>query len=481
MSAARNARWIALAQVTRVVIQLVSIAVLGRLLAPSDFGYIAMLTVATNLMGLLRDMGTSSAIIQMKNVDCVRLSSIFWVNVGLGAILTVTLCISSTHIASLFNAPALVLLLIAVAPGFLINALGAVQKSLLERRSDFPAVTRIEVLGALTGAATTIGAASLGAGAMSWPIGSLVTAIQTSFNFWKAETWRPTWQLDFAEIKALFHFSGNLTAFNLVNYFSRNADSFIVGRYLGSDALGIYSAAYRIMLFPVQNLTFVAIRALYPLMSSRQDERSAMASLYMKSLATVAFFSAPLMMAIYLLHGPLVRVLMGPRWGEAAELLRWLAPIGYIQSILSTTGTVFMASGRTDILLRLGLLGTVLFVSSFIVGLHWGVQGVAQAYLVANILAGIPAFVVTLRQLHFGVGVLIKALRGSALSACAMGVALEILLRTTSLRLQSDWLVLMVLSPIGGAIYLLIMWKFYREHVRLATSLLPSRLTAWSN
>src|SRR5205823_634608 len=140
-----------------------------------------------------------------------------------------------------------------------------------------------------------------------------------------------------------------------INYFARNVDSLIVGRYLGAAALGVYSTAYKIMLFPLQNITFVASRALYPLMSSRQDETQAMASLYLKSLAAIGFFTAPLMMGVYVLRDPFVRVLMGEQWNEAADVLRWLAPVGYIQSIVSTTGTVSIARGRTDILFRIGL------------------------------------------------------------------------------------------------------------------------------
>jgi PST family polysaccharide transporter len=151
-------------------------------------------------------------------------------------------------------------LLVALAPAFLFASFGAVQKALLERKSAFRTVSRVEVLGALVGALATIGAALSGAGAMSWTVGILVISTQTSIHFWVAAKWHPTRRVQLGEIRSLLHFSGNLSAFNVINYLARNADSIIVGRYLDASALGIYSIAYKIMLFPLQNLTFVANR-----------------------------------------------------------------------------------------------------------------------------------------------------------------------------------------------------------------------------
>jgi PST family polysaccharide transporter len=477
MSAASNARWIALAQVAKLLIQLAGISILGRILSPRDFGLLAMLTVVTNLIGLLRDMGTTAAIIQKRTITDAGLSSIFWLNVALGVVLSTLLCVLSGSVAQLFHALELRPLLVILAPAFLLAIFGAVQKALLERKSAFRTVFRVEVFGAFVGALATIGSALSGAGAMSWTVGILVTSTQTSIHFWMAAKWHPTRRVQLGEIRSLLHFSGNLSAFNVINYLARNADSIIVGRYLDASALGIYSIAYKIMLFPLQNLTFVANRALYPLMSSRQDETQAMASLYFKSVAVIGFFTAPLMMSCYVLRDTLIAVLMGEQWRQAAEVLRWLAPTGYIQSIVSTTGTVSLARGRADILFRIGLLGTTLYLASFFVGIRWGVVGVAACYLVSNILIAVPALWVALRQLDASLVALARELWTSGMAACIMGSLLTMLLQVPAIAAAPAWLVLGALSLIGGCIYLVAMAVISPTRLRMVLSLLSTRWT----
>ena len=106
------------------------------------------------------------------------------------------------------------------------------------------------------------------------------------------------------------------------------------------------------------------------------------------------------MAGLWLLREPFVLIALGPKWADVPIVLAWLAPVGLLQSMISTTGTVFMSTGRTDLLMRLGLLGSVLQVGSFFIGVHWGIEGVAACYLVANLLNGVPHFYYAVRQLH---------------------------------------------------------------------------------
>ena len=157
-------------------------------------------------------------------------------------------------------------------------------------------------------------------------------------------------------------------------------------------------------------MTFVANRALFPVMSRQQGAPAQIGQLYLRSLGMIATVTAPLMAGLWVLRDPFVDVMLGHQWGEVAIILAWLAPVGLIQSVVSTNSTVFMATGRTNLLMRLGLLNTVLQLTAFFIGTRWGIEGIAACYLAANAINFFPAFYVTLKQVDATLFDLLKAI-----------------------------------------------------------------------
>jgi PST family polysaccharide transporter len=471
MSVVSNARWIAAAQAAKVALQFVSVAVLARLLTPNDYGLIAMVFVAGNLVSLLRDMGTAAAIVQDPHLTEDTKNAVFWINIGVGMLLCVALLATSGMIANAFRTDAVMPLLWALAPSFAIMSIGAVPRALLERQSAFALVARIEIGTAFAGLVVTIAAASLGAGAMSFIYGSLATALVSSVAFLACSKWSPGKLGSTPHLGRLLTFSGQLSAFNFINYFARNADSFVIGRYLGAASLGIYTNAFKVMLFPLQNMTFVANRALYPVMC-RQENTEQQRSLYLKSVATIAMLTAPLMAGVFVLREPFIDVLLGSRWREAADVLQWLAPIGFVQSIVSTTGTVSMVKGRTDLLLRVGAFVACLQVASFLIGVQWGIVGVAACYLIANFCGAIPALLVALRQLDAGFGTLVREIWAPVTAAVLMGFAVWETERL--LRELADPIRLAIGISIGAIVYAALLFVLAPAKVRLIFMLVPS-------
>lgn len=472
MTAASNARWIAAAQAAKVAVQFVSVAILARLLTPHDYGLIAMVFVVGNLVTLLRDMGTAAAIVQDPNLTEATKSTVFWINVGLGVFLCLALLATSGLIANAFRNEAVMPLLWALAPSFAITCFGSVPRALLERRSAFAIVARIEVGTTLLGLVVTVFAAWLGAGAMSFIYGLLSMAAMSSFSFWRAAEWSPGRPERSEHLARLLSFSGNLSAFNFINYFARNADSFVIGRYLGAASLGIYSNAYKVMLFPLQNMTYVANRALYPVMC-RQENKDQMRTLYFKSVAVIVLLTAPLMTGVFVLREPFIDAFLGAKWHDAASVLTWLAPVGFIQSIVSTTGTVSMVLGRTDLLLRVGMFGAVLQVTSFFVGVRWGIVGVAICYLIANIVGAIPALYVAFKQLDARFGTLIKETWAAITAALLMGACVW----TIERRMAGDYSELARLAvgiAVGVLVYGLALLLLGPQQIRLMFTLAPS-------
>ena len=473
MSAISNARWIATAQAAKIAMQFVSVAVLARLLTPRDYGLIAMVFVVGNLVSLLRDMGTAAAVVQDPQLTHETTNAVFWINVGLGLVLCVSLLALSGVIAHAFRNDEVQPLLWALAPSFPITSLGAVPRALLERKSAFSIVAAVEIAVAVLGFIVTAIGAWLGAGAMSFIYGTLAMAALSTSALWISSQWMPSKPAGSEHLRRLLAFSGNLSAFNFINYFARNADSFVIGRYLGAASLGIYSNAYKVMLFPLQNMTFVANRALYPVMC-RLENPSDMRSLYMKSVSLIALLTAPLMAGIFVLREPFIDVFLGQRWHEAAAVLQWLAPIGFVQSIVSTTGTVYMVRGRTDVLLQIGVLNAALQVVSFFIGVQWGVLGVAACYCVANVIGAIPALHIALKQLDGRLLQVVQDIWVAVASALAMALVVwgveTYLLDDTAAELMR----LAVGVIVGAVVYGALVLVLAPGKVRLAFTMIPS-------
>ncbi len=455
--------------------QLVSVTVLTRLLPPKSYGVMALATIATNLANVFRDLGSSAAIIQTDRLNPRLIGTVHFANVALGLLIGACVAVSAPLLAIVFREPELTRVLLILAAVFPLGSLSLVHQALLERESRFPIVVSAEIVAAVVSLALALSAAWAGAGVYSLVLQVFsATAIATVIIVVRSRA-RPRWIWSRDEFSAMIGFSGHLSAFNLVAYLARNTDAIVVGRALGSVALGTYSVAYRIMILPLQNLTFVSSRALFPLMSRQGDRRSETAELYLKSLALIAFLSAPVMAGLFATRELFVTVVLGERWLETARILAWLAPVGAIQCLVSSTGTISMATGRTDVLLRLGVLGATLQTVGFIAGAHWGVEGVAAGYFVATILNAAPAFIFSGRLIDVRLWSIVKRIGPSLLLAMVMALALRMGTPAVAVFTSDPKIQLLILVLSGAVFYGIVsfrlltpQWASFRNFLRLS-------------
>lgn len=466
MNAAANVTWVGVAQGVRILSQFGNMLVLARFLPPSEYGLMAMAAVVTNLALLFRDLGTAAAIIHREQLSEATKTSVFWLNLAMGCMIAAVVAGGSPFIAQAFQAPALAQVLCALALVFPLASSSAVHQALLERASAFRTVARIESVSAAAALGAAIVAAWLGAGVYSLVLQAVLIAALTTLQLWIASDWRPNGRPRLAELKDLFHFSGHMTAYQLISYLFRNADAMVVGRMLGASALGAYSMAYKLMLFPVQNITWAAARALYPVMSRQQSAIDEMGRLFLRSIGYVSFITAPLMVGMFVLRELFVELAFGAPWARVADILFWLAPVGYLQSIVGTTGPVFMAQGRTGLLMRLAIYGAALHVTAFVVGAHWGVNGVAACYLAASILNAAPTLHLALRATGQGGFSLLDAIWLPLAFALVMGTGMHFLAPHIVVPAPYLFLKLGALGFFGAAVYLGLCYLFLQEQTR---------------
>lgn len=356
-----------------------------------------MARLAIGLIAIFRELGTTSAIIQRKQLSQEFLSSIFWGNLILATAAFGLAIAMSPVVAVFFHQPETGPIVRLLAGGVIISSLSSVPSALLARDMAFRRMMTIEITAAVFATVVAIAMALRGAGVWSLVISSLGSTCVTTFLLWRSCLWRPHWIFRWKELRSIASYSLNLSGFSVLNYFSRNADNTIVGHYLGAYQLGFYQLAYNLMLYAVQNISQVLSRVLFPAFAKVQDDNARFRQAYTKGVSMIAVIAFPIMAGMMAVADTFVRVVLGEKWRPVATLLVILAPVGLMQSIVTTVGNIYYAKGRTDWLLRWGLFASILSVCAFFVGLHWGIRGVAVSYLVVNLLLVWPSLAVPFR------------------------------------------------------------------------------------
>lgn len=464
-SAVSGLKWTTASKIGQQTLQFSTLIILARLLLPEDFGLMASAMVVIGFVNVFRDLGLSAALIQKQNLSDELFSSVFWLSVAIGLIMMLALIIFSPYIADFYNANVLVPILQVLSLSFLFSGLSAVQQALLEKELKFKIISKIELFATFLAAVTGITMAILKFGIWSLVLQNLVFTFTVSSLFWIRLSKRPKFFFKWREIKSIYNFSANLAGFNILNYFVRNADYILIQKFLGEQQLGYYTLAYRLMLYPLKNITAVMTRVMFPLLSKIQNDNKRFRDIYLKLVNTISLLSFPLMLGLVAVSDNFVIVVFGAKWEPVTTLILILAPLGLLQSIYTPAGIIYQAKGRTDWWFRWGLLTGVLFVTAFWIGLEWGIIGVALAYLIVNVITIYPGLVIPFKLiglktnnfvLSFGRTFLISSLM--FLFVIAINYLLKIYIGLT------ESLIVSVTS--GILIYIGLSFQFNREKIK---------------
>jgi PST family polysaccharide transporter len=462
---ASGVRWSGVSRAGRLLTTFGTTIVLARVLPPSDFGLIGMAVVVIAFVEVFKDLGTAAAIIQRRDLTGSMLSSLFWLNVALGLLATTTLFLGAPLATLFFHEQGVVPLLRVLAASFAISGLGVVPQSILERKLAFRALAFTELCAVLGGALVGIGLALAGAGPWSLVAQSLTIAAITTVSLWGFSSWRPDWSFSGADLRAVSSFSLNLVGFNIFNYFARNADYLLIGRYLGPQDLGYYTLAYRILLFPLQNISDVIARVIFPAYSSVQDDHNTFSAAHLRVAAAISTVSFPMMLGIMTVAGPFVMVVFGKSWLPVAGLITILAPVGMVQSLSTLNGSIYRAKGATALHFRISIVFASLFVAAFWVGVQRGISGVAVAYLITASLLAIPGTLIAFRLIELRPARLLQAILAPLVNSVLMaGVVL--FLQNSLLKDLSDASILSISVCCGAFFYLGLSWVTNREQLK---------------
>lgn len=454
-------KWTSVSNFGRRILSLLVNIILARLLLPEDFGLVAMAAVVLGFIDIFKDLGTGAALIQRKDVSDELFSSIFWFNVGFGVLATGVTIACAPLVAAFYKEPRVTPVLMAMSVSFLLSALTIVHNGLMQRQMRFVALAKIEVAAAAVSYTIGIGAALLGQGVWSLVYQVVSNSAVFLVLIWFTSSWRPRFTFHWGEVRQVMSYSLNLAVFNVFFYFAQNVDNFLIGRYLGSEALGYYDLAYKLMTFPMQAISAVFGKVMLPFYARAQEDLPRFRAAFLRSAEAIAFVTFPLMLGLMATRAPFVLSVFGPRWTPVITLLALFAPVAALRSISTTTGSIFMAMGRADLQLRWGVFTNLFVIAGLVIGLQWGIMGVAAGFTITTLLLSYHSFAVPFKLIEMRVGALVRALQPTALCSLLMFGVITALDLGIGNRLAAPVL-LGVYVATGAVAYALFTWLFNR-------------------
>lgn len=368
------------AQALKFVLHLGSTMVLARLLDPTDFGLLAMVLAITGFVEMFKDAGLTMATIQRKDITQDQVSTLFWINVALSAAMVIVVSALAPLIAAFYSEPRLLHITLALAGLMIFGGLTAQHQALLRRQMRFKASAIIQIISMATGIAVAITMALMGFGywALVGNIAGMVFA--NAVLVWILCDWRPGPPKRGTGVGSMLRFGGGLMTFNLFNYFTRNADNVIIGFALGSASLGIYSKAYNLLMLPIRQINAPIASVMLPALSRLQDNPVRYRRAYLQAISALAMVGMPIVATAFVLADELVLVLLGSGWEAAANVFRWLAPAALLGTVNVAPGWLCVSLGRTGVQVRWAIISSPITVIGFLIGVQWGVVGVAAAF-----------------------------------------------------------------------------------------------------
>lgn len=458
---ARVARGFAWSMAGAILMQLSRIVfgiVLARLLTPHEYGLAAMALVFSNLVLFFSDLSLSTGLVQREEITEEDKATVFWTSVAVGAVLMFGGAASAGLIASFYGQPAVRPLLAVLSVSFFITALQPTHSALLQREMNFKAISVRLTAGTFVGGVGGVIAAGLGYGAWALVVQQLLLATTSTALLWKLERWRPTFTYSVDSLRDLGSFGFRLLGSKLLNYVKGNADNVMVGRFLGSAALGTYAVAYNIMMLPVYRLIVPAQESVYPALARMQDDSERLLRSWLRTSRLIASIMVPGMVTTIIIAPELVRTLLGSRWSAVAPVLQLLAVAGAAYSLSAVASKLLTAVNRAGILLVFSIFDTVTAVAAFGIGIHWGVIGLATAYAISSVPVQGVLVLMTARTIGAPGFTFLRSLVGVSAASLPMA-AIELLTRWQILRLNvAAPLVVVAVVSVGAAVYVGMCW-----------------------
>ena len=466
--AVSGARWTGASQAAAFILQMLQLAALARLLPAEDFGLMSMIAVVCGFGQSFSDAGLSKALIQRRHLPPRTLSTLYWTGLFAGGVLFAFVILGAPLVARFYGEVRLQGPLTLAAFGFFLLPAGQPFIALLQKELRFRALALAEVSGTLTAAVCAVALAWRGFGVYALVWGQLAGyGVRSLFAIVAGgQSWFPRFEFHLGDLRDLRRFGAFQMGERSVNFLSANLDYLLIGRILGPEALGIYTLAYRLVVFPVQRINPVLTRVAFPLFALRQDREDLLCRGYIALQKVLALVSFPLLMGLAATAPVLIPLVFGQKWLPAANLVPALVLLGLCKTLLNPSGSLLLAKNRADLGFYWNLASALLNLVLFLLALQQGLMLMVWAHGLVYLFYFFGMTVL----LHRLVGLSPRAWLGALMApaGAALGMALCV---GAAVRLAKPlgWHPSTLLGggiALGAAVYLMGLFWMDREGLR---------------
>lgn len=459
--AVRGVAWLGSGQLIRQLTAFATNIALARLLFPDDFGLFGMTVAAAEIAQILTDFGLGSALVQRRATSSETLTTCFWLNLAVGIAVGGALCIAGPLLASFFRRAEIALLVLPLGLNMVLAAAMVVPQALLTQQMRFREMTLAQTVGTLIGSAATVGIALAGGGVWALALQPLIGNAVSGAALFAQSRWLPKGRPRARALHGIMSFSSQMLGTSLLATIGRNLHAGILGRQLGSTSLGLYNLASGVTGTILFQISSVIVRVLFPTLANLKDNPERLSRAWMKACSAIAVFGFPAMAGMMAVAPDLMPVVFGKQWIPAVDVLRILSVLMAVQCVLTTSGTVLMALGRADLLLRIGLFSTPALAAGLWIGSQNGVTGAATGYAIASLSTYFVTTWFACRETGVHISRLVAEVIPWALASIGMAMAVAGL--AAFLGDMNAPMRLALCVALGGAVYPALLYTFGRR------------------
>ncbi|OGW39517.1 MAG: hypothetical protein A2010_05255 [Nitrospirae bacterium GWD2_57_9] len=379
----RSFLWVAGARYVGQVLSWAVTIVIARILSPRDYGLMGMATLFYSFLIMFAEMGFGAAVIQKKDLTEGQLRSASWFLIASSLLLYLLSFLLAPLLALFFQEPQLVALIRVLALNFIIVAVYSVPYNLLARKLQFDRISKAEFIANLCGSAATLALAMNGFEFWSLVAGFFVINTVKAALVLYYQKWVPRFRLVLAEIREILGFGSKITGAHFLWYFYSNSDFLIAGRMLGKVALGAYSLAFQIASLPLDKIVSLVNQIAFPAYAEIQSDRASMQRYFLKTIRILSFIVFPVFTGLFLVAEDLVMLFLTAKWSAIIFPLKALLVVSILRTLSVLSPPVVNALNRPGISLFNTLLCAVVMPVSFLIGVRFGINGLAAAWLIA--------------------------------------------------------------------------------------------------
>lgn len=447
----------------RTLLTIGSMAVLARLLTPTDFGYIAMATVVTEFASLLASFGLGNILVQKRVVSRLQLDTVFWTGTAIGCAIAGLVFLASFAATTLFAEPAIGGLLKALSITFVLSSLTTVHEAVLARLMAFRTEFYIRIAALVIRALTSIAFAYLGFGVWSLVAGPIAGSLLQLALFAIAVPFVPRLRFFPAYLLANLRTGSSYMGNTVLYYLMMNVDLLLIGRQLGAHTLGYYQNARSLTDEIRGRIAMPLQRVLFPAFSAMQTNHTRLRHSVLKSSRILAAIICPIGFGLSAVAEELVPILYGPQWLAMTHVLAMLGVSAAVRGSTSIASSLFNAQNRVTLSFRYNLLGTIILIASVFASVPYGLQAVTAA-IALNAAYSILVLHVSFSIIGLGFRDLLHVLARPLLAATAMWGCIA-MLRVVLAPQNPSVLVSLFLHVMAGAVtYSLVLHLLSRQY-----------------